>query len=83
VSRPYVIYRQDARRTYASIYSEGDFEVCRPRGATRCTDWVKFEIEGHSISAGWDMASKNCKLYEISEYKHPWHDFHKICRVCG
>jgi len=27
------------------IYSEADFEVFRPAGATRCTDGVKFGVE--------------------------------------
>jgi len=27
------------------IYSEADFEVCRPTGTTRCTNWVKFDTE--------------------------------------
>ena len=27
------------------IYSEADFEVFRPAGATRCTDGVKFGME--------------------------------------
>jgi len=27
------------------IYSEADFEVFRPAGATRCTDRVKFGME--------------------------------------
>jgi len=29
----------------ADIYSEADFEVFRPAGATRCTDRVKFDVE--------------------------------------
>jgi len=35
---------QSARRLYL-IYSEADFEVFRPAGATRCTDGVKFGTE--------------------------------------
>jgi len=27
------------------VYSEADFEVCRPAGSTRCTDGVKFGTE--------------------------------------
>jgi len=27
------------------IYSEADFEVCRPAGATQCTDGAKFGTE--------------------------------------
>jgi len=33
-----------AKRPYIS-YSEGDFEVFRPAGETRCSDWVKFSLE--------------------------------------
>jgi len=28
------------------VYSQADFEVFRPAGATRCTDGVKFGMEG-------------------------------------
>jgi len=35
---------RNAKRRYLS-YSEADFEVFRPAGATRCTDGVKFVTE--------------------------------------
>ena len=35
---------RSASRRYL-IYSEADFEVFRPAGATRCTDGVKFGTE--------------------------------------
>ena len=31
------------------VYSEADFEVFRPTGATRCIDGVKFGTEGPKI----------------------------------
>jgi len=34
-----------AQRADILIYSEADFEVFRPAGATRCTDGVKFGKE--------------------------------------
>ena len=39
---------RSARRRYL-IYSEADFEVFRPAGATRCTDGGKF--------GGWELPS--------------------------
>ena len=35
---------RSAKRRYL-IYSEADFEVFHPAGATRCTDGVKFGVE--------------------------------------
>ena len=41
---------RSARRRYL-IYSEADFEVFRPAGATRCTDGVKFGTDFTPIGA--------------------------------
>jgi len=46
-----VCYQQHcAKRRYLS-YSEAAFEVFRPAGATRCTDGVKFGMEGDRRSS--------------------------------
>ena len=39
---------RSATRRYL-IYSEADFKVFRPAGATRCTDGVKFGTEASSV----------------------------------
>ena len=40
----YCAHAHSARRQYL-IYSEADFKVFRPTGATHCTDGVKFGTE--------------------------------------
>jgi len=39
---------RSASRRYL-VYSEADFEVFRPAGATRCTDGVKFGTEEGTV----------------------------------
>ena len=39
---------RSATRRYLS-YSEADFEIFRPAGATRCTDGVKFGTEEETV----------------------------------
>jgi len=78
---------RSASRRYL-IYSEADFEVCRPVGAARCTDGG--EIHPHRCD---DKGVEPQKLkflhrfhqnveYERPAGAYPLHDFYKICRVC-
>ena len=73
-----------AKRRYLS-YSEADFEIFRPTGATRCS--AKF----HPIGATYGYRTPELKFLlrfdENGEYKrptrvYPLRNFHKICRVC-
>ena len=62
------------------VYSEADFEVFRPAGATRCTD-------GGDKGVGPTKLKFLLRFDQNVEYKRPagaYHlrDFHKICRVC-
>ena len=59
------------------VYSEADFEVFHPAGATRCTD----------KGVGPQKLKFLLRFDRNVEYKrpagaYPLHDFHKICRVC-
>ena len=70
-----------AKRRYL-IYSETDFEVLRPAGATRCTD-------GGEV---WRGGGTETELFLLRfdqnvEYKTPigaysLRDYHKICTLC-
>jgi len=42
------VFTSSASRRYL-VYSEADFEVFRPAGATRCTDGVKFGMEEGTV----------------------------------
>ena len=75
------------------VYSEADFEVFRPAGATRCTDggeiWhAKFHPHRcNDKGVGPPKLKFLLRFYQNVEYKrpagaYPLHDFHKICRVC-
>jgi len=67
------------------VYSEADFEVFRPAGATRCTDGVKFGME-RVLSVGPQKLKFLLRFDQNVEYKrptgaYPLRDFHKICRA--
>jgi len=70
------------------IYSEADFEVFRPAGATRCTDGVKFGISMPNFTPL--VQRQGCRTPKIEIFTQIWpkcgiyplHDIHKICRVC-
>jgi len=76
------------------IYSEADFEVFRPAGATRCTDGGEIWQGGGAVpNFGATMVYRTPKLKFLLifdqnvEYRrpagaYPLHDFHKICRIC-
>jgi len=80
------------------FYSEADFEVFRPAGATHCTDGVKFgmeqgtpcQISPHRCNdkgVGPPKLKFLLRFDQNVEYTRPagpysLRDFHKICRVC-
>ena len=78
------------------VYSEADFEVFRPAGATRCTDGVKFGMEEdakfhphrcNDKGVGPPKLKFLLRFDRNVEYKrpagaYPLRDFHKICIVC-
>jgi len=80
---------RSASRRYL-VYSEADFEVFRPAGATRCTDG------GEIWHGGGIRRRQGCRTQKLKfllrfdqnvEYKrpagaYPLRDFHTICRVC-
>ena len=78
------------------VYSEADFEIFRPAGATRCTDGVKFgpllraKFHPHRCN---DKGIGPTKLkfllifdqnveYKRSAGAYPLRDFYKSCRIC-
>jgi len=77
------------------IYSETDFEVFRPAGATRCTDGGEIWHPPCQISPP-SVQRQGCRTPKLKfllrfdqnvEYKspagaYPLRDFHKICRIC-
>ena len=86
---------RSATRRYL-VYSEADFEVFRPVGATRCTDWGEI---WHDLLAKFHPHRCNDKGVRPQKVKfvlrfdqnveynrhagaYPLPDFHKICRVC-
>ena len=70
------------------VYSEADFEVFRPAGATRCTDWGEiWHPPCNDKGVGPPKLKFLLRFDENVEYKrpagaYPLRDFHKICRVC-
>jgi len=78
------------------VYSEADFEVFRPAGATRCSDggkiWplLRAKFDPHRCndkSVGPQKLNFLLRFDQNVEYKrpagpYPLRDFHKICRVC-
>jgi len=82
---------RSAKRQYIS-YSEGDFEVFCPEGATRCTFGPLLRTKFHphrcndkgigppklKILLKFDQTAE----YERSAGAYPLRDFHEICRVC-
>jgi len=76
------------------IYSEADFEVFRPPGATRCTDWGEvWHVPNFTPNrcnykgVGPPKLKFLLRFDQNVEYKrpaaaYPLRDFHKICRVC-
>ena len=86
------------RKRWYLIYSEADFEVFRPAGATRCTDGGEIwhggrdpcQISPHRCNdkgVGPPKLKFLLKFDQNVEYKRPegaylLRDFHKICRVC-
>ena len=78
------------------VYSEADFEVFRPAGATRCTDggeiWLlRAKFHPHRCNdkgVGPPKLKFLLRFDRNLEYKRPagaylLRDFHKICRVCS
>jgi len=71
-------------------YSEADFEVFRPAGATRWTDGVKFGTEVPSPVPNFTPIGAMVGVLKFDqnvEYKrpagaHPLRDFHTVGRVC-
>jgi len=94
--RHYIFTGSIARRYL--IYSEADFEVFHPAGATRCTDGGEIWHEGglrakfhpnrcNGKGIGPPKLKFLLRFDQNVEYKrpagaYPLHDFHKICRVC-
>ena len=78
------------------IYSEADFEVFRPTGATRCTDGGEIWHAGGCQISLPSVQRQGCRAPKLIfllrfdrnvEYKrpavaYPLRDFHKICRLC-
>ena len=79
------------------VYSEANFEVFRPAGATRCTDggeiWhgpllrAKFHRRCNDKGVGPPKLKFLLRFGRNLEYKRPagacpLRDFHKTCRVC-
>ena len=70
------------------IYSEADFEVFRPAGATRCTDWGEIWRGGgdrrcNNKGVGPQKLKFLLRFDRNVEYKgaYPLRDFHQIYRV--
>jgi len=77
---------RSATRRYL-IYSEADFEVSRPAGATRCTDWGEIWRGGRDFRYRSPKTEILLRFYQNVEYKrptgaYPLRDFQKNCRVC-
>ena len=84
-----------AQTCWYLVYSEADFEVFHPAGATRCTDGTKGPLL-HAKFHPHQCNDKGVGLPKLKfllrfdrnvEYKrpagvYPLRDFHKICRVC-
>jgi len=73
------------------VYSEADFEVFRPAGATRCTDGGEIRHGGGDPSVQRQGCTPKLKFLlrfdRKLEYKrpagaYPSRNFHEICRVC-
>ena len=74
------------------VYSEADFEVFRPAGATCCTDRGEIWHGSPSSVPNFTPIGATTRKFLLRfdqnvEYKcpagaYPLRDFHKICRVC-
>jgi len=88
----------DANNKFIRLYNNTDKVILHrgailrffcPRGATRCTDGVKFGVEEfHPIVAGVGCGPQNWKFYQILEYKRspgacPLGNFYQIFNICG
>ena len=63
------------------VYSEADFEVFRPEGATRCTDRCNDKGVGPRKLKFLLRFDRNLE-YKRPAGSYPLRDFHKIYRVC-
>ena len=82
---------RSARHRYL-IYSEADFEVFRPAGATCCTFGPLLRAKFHphrcnNKGVGPQKLKFLLRFDQNVEYKrpagaYPLRDFHKICRIC-